>query len=161
MSAGPALAAGELFSGRYEIRSTIGAGGAGVVYAAHDRVTSEDVALKLIRADRLQGKDAVARLIREGVTSRDIRHPSVVAVYDVGEADGQPYMSMELAGQSLRSWNRERLAARQDCSMKTAVGIISAILAASKRRTPRASSTATSSPRTSCSPASLPIAARR
>ena len=59
MPAGPALAAGELFSGRYEIRSTIGAGGAGVVYAAHDRVTSEDVALKLIRPDRLQGSDAV------------------------------------------------------------------------------------------------------
>ncbi|MDP3737627.1 MAG: serine/threonine-protein kinase, partial [Hyphomonadaceae bacterium] len=129
MPAGPALAAGELFCGRYEIRSTIGAGGAGVVYAAHDRVTSEDVALKLIRPDRLQGSDAVTRLIREGVTARNVRHPSVIAVYDVGESDGQPFMSMELAkGQSLRSWNQRRLAARQDCSLKTAVGIISAIL---------------------------------
>ena len=53
--------------------------------------------------------------MREGVTARNIRHPSVIAVYDVGESDGQPFMSMELAhGQSLRSWNQRRLAARQE-----------------------------------------------
>ena len=82
----------------------------GVVYRARDKLTGQVVALKLIRADRLAGTEAVQRLIREGVTSRDIRHTNVVAVYDVGEADGQPYMSMEfLAGKSLRAWNRERM----------------------------------------------------
>lgn len=101
---------GEVFAGRYEVLQVIGEGGMGVVYRAHDKLTEKDVALKLIRADRLAGKDAVKRLIREGVTSRDIRHPNVVAVYDVGDAGGQPYMSMEfLGGQSLRAWNRKRL----------------------------------------------------
>jgi serine/threonine protein kinase len=121
---------GEVFAGRYEVSQLIGEGGMGVVYRAHDKLTEKDVALKLIRADRLAGKDAVKRLIREGVTSRDIRHPNVVAVYDVGDADGQPYMSMEfLAGQSLRSWNRQRLQSSSDCSMKTAANIIAEILA--------------------------------
>ncbi len=121
---------GEVFASRYEVSQVIGEGGMGVVYRAHDKLTEKDVALKLIRADRLAGKDAVKRLIREGVTSRDIRHANVVAVYDVGDADGQPYMSMEfLAGQSLRSWNRQRLQSSTDCSMKTAANIIAEILA--------------------------------
>lgn len=121
---------GEVFAGRYEVLQVIGEGGMGVVYRAHDKLTEKDVALKLIRADRLAGKDAVKRLIREGVTSRDIRHPNVVAVYDVGDAGGQPYMSMEfLGGQSLRAWNRKRLQSSSDCSMKTAANIIAEILA--------------------------------
>jgi serine/threonine protein kinase len=121
---------GEVFAGRYEVQAVIGEGGMGVVYRAHDKLTEKDVALKLIRADRLAGKDAVKRLIREGVTSRDIRHKNVVAVYDVGESDGQPYMSMEfLGGQSLRAWTRKRMQSSTDCSMKTAANVVAEILA--------------------------------
>ncbi len=124
------LAPGDVFAARYEVLQVIGEGGMGVVYRAMDKLTSKEIALKLIRADRLAGKDAVQRLIREGVTSRDIRHPNVVAVYDVGEADGQPYMSMEfLQGQSLRAWTRKRLQTSTDCSMLTAANIIAEILA--------------------------------
>lgn len=124
------LAPGDVFAARYEVTQVVGEGGMGVVYRAKDKLVEKDVALKLIRADRLAGADAVKRLIREGVTSRDIRHPNVVAVYDVGESDGQPYMSMEfLAGQSLRGWTRKRLSASQDCSMVTAACVISEILA--------------------------------
>src|SRR4249919_2943108 len=65
------LAAGELFADRFEIKAVIGEGGMGVVYRAYDKVTDREVALKLIRTDRLAGTDAVKRLIREGVTSRD------------------------------------------------------------------------------------------
>lgn len=120
---------GEVFADRYEIDRLVGEGGMGVVYRARDKLTEQDVALKLIRADRLAGKDAVKRLIREGVTSRDIRHRNVVAVYDVGEYGGQPFMSMEfLAGQSLRAWNRQRMQSGADCSMATASKIIAEIL---------------------------------
>jgi tRNA A-37 threonylcarbamoyl transferase component Bud32 len=132
MPGGPAaaLAAGDEFAGRYVIAAVIGEGGMGVVYRARDKVTDRDVALKLIRADRLGGPEAVARLVREGVTSRDIRHPNVVAVYDVGEADGQPYLSMEhLAGQSLRGWIGQQMAAGAECSMAVAARIVKEILA--------------------------------
>jgi serine/threonine protein kinase/uncharacterized membrane protein YhaH (DUF805 family) len=124
-----AMAPGDVFAGRYEVKNVIGEGGMGVVYRAADKLTERDVALKLIRADRLAGKDAVNRLIREGITSRDIRHQNIVAVYDVGEVDGIPYMSMEfLNGQSLRSWNRRRLASSTDCSMMAAANIMAEIL---------------------------------
>jgi serine/threonine protein kinase/uncharacterized membrane protein YhaH (DUF805 family) len=120
---------GTIFADRYEILQTVGEGGMGVVYRAKDRVTERDVALKLIRADKLGGPDQVKRLIREGVTSRDIRHPNVVAVYDVGETGGQPYMSMEfLAGKSLRAWNRQRMQSGAEVSMRTAAHIVAEIL---------------------------------
>ena len=127
----PVLKPGDVFASRYEVKQLIGEGGMGVVYRAMDKLTSKEIALKLIRADRLAGgRDAVERLIREGVTSRDIRHPNVVAVYDVGEAEGQPYMSMEfLSGQSLRAWTRQRLQRSTDCSMLTTANIIAEILA--------------------------------
>jgi serine/threonine protein kinase/uncharacterized membrane protein YhaH (DUF805 family) len=123
------LEPGETFAGRYVIVQLIGEGGMGVVYRARDKLTETEVALKLIRADRLAGQDAVKRLIREGVTSRDIRHPNVVAVYDVGESDGQPFISMEfLGGRSLRAWNRDRMQG-PDWSLTVAVNIIREILA--------------------------------
>ncbi len=124
------LAPGEVFAGRYTIAAVIGEGGMGTVYRADDRVTGQSVALKLVRADRLAGTGAVQRMIQEGITSRDIRHPNVVAVYDVGEASGQPYLSMEhLNGLSLRSWTRQQMAAGTDCSMKAASRIVLEILA--------------------------------
>jgi serine/threonine protein kinase len=87
----------------------------------------------------------VNRLIREGVTSRDIRHPNVVAVYDVGDAGGQPYMSMEfLNGQSPARMEPQAPRSRAtDCSVMAAANIIAEILAGldaahkRRRRAPR------------------------
>lgn len=52
-------------------------------------------------------KDALKRVVREAMLSRDIRHPNVVAVYDAGEVGGIPYVATELLqGSSL--WDRPR-----------------------------------------------------
>jgi serine/threonine protein kinase/uncharacterized membrane protein YhaH (DUF805 family) len=126
---GKLLDVGSVFADRYGILAVIGEGGMGVVYRALDRVVKKEVALKLVRAERLAGADAVPRLIREGATARDIRHPNIVAVYDVGEVRGQPFLSMEyLQGKSLYAWNRERMFAHKECSMKTASRIVEEIL---------------------------------
>jgi serine/threonine protein kinase len=119
----------EIFADRYRVVAEIGRGGMGVVYRAHDPVTQRDVALKLIRADRLAGKDAVKRLVREGVLARDIRHPNVVAVYDVGEVKGLPFLTMELLeGGSLRAWMQARMRQGRDSSMATAANVIREVL---------------------------------
>lgn len=121
---------GAVVAGRYEILSLIGEGGMGAVYKANDQRLSRVVALKAIRADRMAGEAAVKRLIAEGALSRDIRHPNVVAVYDVDEVDGLPLMSMEyLEGKTLRAWNRERAQTGTICSMVTAARISLEILA--------------------------------
>jgi serine/threonine protein kinase len=123
------LKPGEIFADRYRIVEEIGRGGMGVVYRVHDPVTQRDVALKLIRGDRLAGKDAVKRLVREGVLARDIRHPNVVAVYDVGEVKGLPFLTMEmLGGGSLRAWMQKQMRRGEEASMATAANIIHEVL---------------------------------
>ena len=90
----------------FELGEVLGRGGMGTVVAAHDRRLDRRVALKfLTRA----GQDEVARerLLREARSLARLSHPNVVAVYEVGEAKGMPFLAMELVeGQSLREWLR-------------------------------------------------------
>jgi TPR repeat protein/tRNA A-37 threonylcarbamoyl transferase component Bud32 len=126
---GRQLKPGERFANRYTIGNLLGQGGAGSVYAALDTVFQTPVALKLIRADRLANPEACTRLLQEAALMRNIRHDNIVVVYDANIDNGQPYITMEkLDGQSLRAWMREQLANDRDCSLETAVQIISAVL---------------------------------
>lgn len=103
--AGGMLEEGTIFAGRYEIEGLIGRGGMGAVYRANDQVSSKPRALKLIAPELMGSESAVQRLIEEGNTAQEIRHDNVVSVYDVGRADGQIFISMEMVeGVSLREW---------------------------------------------------------
>ncbi|MFO7565846.1 MAG: protein kinase [Enhygromyxa sp.] len=84
----------------------LGAGGMGVVFAAWDPELERRVAIKLI-SDRKPDlhRQLRARLKREAQAMARLRHPNVVAVYDVGEADGRLFVAMEyVEGVSLRQW---------------------------------------------------------
>lgn len=87
---------GSVLGGRFEILAEIGAGGMGVVYKAHDRSLGELVALKMLRQE-MWGDDArLERLKDELRLARKITHPNVLRTFDFGEADGFPFISMEL-----------------------------------------------------------------
>lgn len=95
---------------RYEMRERIGEGGMGVVYQVHDRVRGEDVALKWVRADRLdytnpeQHAQVLARFEREARVAALIQHPNFVAIHDYGVSDGIPYYTMQwIDGVTLRA----------------------------------------------------------
>ncbi|MEM8724453.1 MAG: serine/threonine-protein kinase [Pseudomonadota bacterium] len=121
---------GDVFAGRYTIKSLIGRGGMGVVYRAVDRHGERDVALKLIRPDRLAGPAAVKRLIAEGVTTQELAHPNIVRVYNVDEADGVPFVAMEfVAGDTLAEWHRKRIATRDQVPVRVAARIVMEVLA--------------------------------
>lgn len=123
------LEPGTVFADRYTIVSQIGGGGMGVVYRAKDKIGDRDVALKLIRSDRLAGESAVSKLISEGVLTQDIRHKNVVSVYHVDQCDGQPFLSMEFVnGVSLREWHRKQVQARVDVPVRVAARIIREVL---------------------------------
>jgi|GEM_PF-1263577 len=123
------LEAGTEIAGRYIVEDTIGRGGMGVVYRVKDTLTEQILALKLIRKDRLDGPDAAKRLLDEGMTARNIRHSNVVAVYDVGDWDGAPFITMEyLEGISLGAWHRNKMQQREDVPMSIAARIIAEIL---------------------------------
>jgi serine/threonine protein kinase len=101
----------------------------GIVYLAKDRSAGVQIVLKLIHPDLVPGEQAVKRLLAEGLTAREIRHPNVVAVYDVTVADGQPYFTMEhVRGRTLRSWLTEQAAANRDVPFEAAVRIVRSML---------------------------------
>jgi eukaryotic-like serine/threonine-protein kinase len=92
----PAIEPGSVVAGRYEIRSVLGVGGAGVVYKAFDRELSEVVALKTLHADSVaQDTAAIERLKSEIRLARRIAHRGVVRTYDLGESAGMYFLTME------------------------------------------------------------------
>ncbi|MEI9950000.1 MAG: protein kinase [Pseudomonadota bacterium] len=87
---------------RYTIEAPLGQGGMGHVYRAQDGRLGRRVALKVI-SERLASPEASARLVREARAAAALDHPNVVAVFDVGEHEGVPFIVMELVdGRTLR-----------------------------------------------------------
>ncbi len=91
--------------GPYQIEATLGRGGIGTVYRAHDRRTGEPVALKLLTTGPALHPTAALRLAREFETLASLSHPNVVRVFDTGVHEGYPYLAMELIdGLDLKAW---------------------------------------------------------
>lgn len=95
--------------GRYVIGETLGMGGMGVVYSAHDPDLDRDIAIKVLRPELVRAHpDAAKRIAREAQAMARIAHPNVVSVFDVGTVDGQVFVAMErITGKSLRAWLAE------------------------------------------------------
>ncbi len=93
-----------LGAGRFEVRGTLGTGGAGVVYRAFDHRLQREVALKLLR--RASGRD-LYRFKREFRALADIVHPNLIALYELQATGDEWYFTMELVeGVSFIDWVR-------------------------------------------------------
>ncbi len=88
---------------RYRISGPLGIGGSSQVYRARDLTLGRDVAIKVLD-DRAASDANLRRLfVKEGRALAALSHPNIVAVYDVGEVDGRPFIVMELVdGVSLK-----------------------------------------------------------
>jgi eukaryotic-like serine/threonine-protein kinase len=89
--------------GKYRLERMIGAGGMGMVWAAYDPDLERQVAIKLLRDS---GEAALrTRLLREARAMARLKHPNVVAVYDVGTDGNRDYIAMELVdGSDFTEW---------------------------------------------------------
>jgi tetratricopeptide (TPR) repeat protein/predicted Ser/Thr protein kinase len=100
----PLLQAGDVLGERYEILQMLGEGGMGAVYKARDRELDRFVALKLIRRELAANPAIVARFKQELLLSHQVTHKNVIRIYDLGDADGLKFISMEFVeGQDLRT----------------------------------------------------------
>src|SRR5580765_1933555 len=89
--------------GPYEIAAPIGAGGMGEVYRARDSRLGRDVALKVVPAELAIDPARLQRFEQEARAAAAIDHPGICRLYDVGHADGTPFLVMELLeGETLR-----------------------------------------------------------
>ncbi len=88
--------------GKYEVIEELGRGAMGVVYKARDPFIGRMVALKTITPGLLDNPELLQRFYREAQAAGSLQHPNIVIIYDLGEAEGLPYIAMEfLEGQSL------------------------------------------------------------
>ena len=86
----------------YEVDQVLGHGGMGVVYKARQVKLNRPVALKMMIYGALHASSEQAHFQREAEAIAALHHPHIVQIYDVGEADGRPYYTMEfLQGGSL------------------------------------------------------------
>jgi eukaryotic-like serine/threonine-protein kinase len=104
---------------RYVMRTVLGRGGMGEVWLARDVRIDRDIAIKLMRRDRSQSEDAVARFLREARVQGRLEHPSIVPVHDLGEEDAPFFAMKRIAGTTLAEaildpakWPRRALLAR-------------------------------------------------
>ena len=87
--------AGTLLADRYRIVALLGRGGMGEVYRADDLTLGQPVALKFLPEATVHDEAALERFRNEVRIARRISHPNVCRIYDIGEADGLTFLSME------------------------------------------------------------------
>ena len=87
----------------FEILSLLGTGGMGEVYRARDLRLGREVALKVLPPEAFDSPERLGRFDREARAASALNHPNIVTIYEIGSADRQQYIAMELVeGSSLR-----------------------------------------------------------
>src|SRR5207237_6130462 len=100
---GTELGMERVLQGRYKIEEPLGVGGSSQVYLARDQALNRDVALKVLDPAAAADGNTRKMFVKEARALAQLSHPNIVAVYDVGEVDGSPFIVMEyLAGGSLK-----------------------------------------------------------
>ena len=82
--------------GSYEVIEAIGAGGMGEVYRARDTKLGRDVAIKILPAEMADDTERLARFRREAQLLASLNHPHIAAIYGLEEAEGKPFLVLEL-----------------------------------------------------------------
>ena len=103
------LTPGTSIGSRYEIVRLLGQGGMGAVYQAHDKELERQVAIKVIRADMAANPEILRRFKQELILARQITHKNVIRIFDLGQADGIKFITMEyIEGENLQAVLRQK-----------------------------------------------------
>ena len=127
----PRFPPGKVFDGRFTIVEQVARGGMSVVYKAIDRELGSDVALKILPPELAARPDFVERFRREVRVTRQINHPNVCRVFDIGSAEGLLYFSMEwVKGETVRDLLRRARTLPESRALEIAEKVARALEAA-------------------------------
>ena len=103
------IESGTLIADRFEVKKFLDSGGFGMVYQGYDRNLQIDVAIKILKREKIFSPKARKRFFREAKVLTGIKHPNVVRIYDVGEFGEDVYLVMEFVdGVTLESFFKEK-----------------------------------------------------
>ena len=103
--------------GPYEIQSPLGSGGMGEVYRAIQSSLGRPVAIKVLPAEKVADPERKQRFVQEAKSASSLNHPNIITIYDIGQAEGVDFISMELvSGKAL-----DRLIPRQGMPLNDAL----------------------------------------
>jgi WD40 repeat protein/tRNA A-37 threonylcarbamoyl transferase component Bud32 len=110
--------------GKFEVIEVVGQGAYGTVYKAHDTQLGRTVAVKVPRASELAGPQELDRFLREARSVAQLRHPAIVSIHEVGQADGVPYLVSDfVCGVTLADLlSARRLSFREAAELIASVG---------------------------------------
>jgi hypothetical protein len=111
--------------GKFELHALMGEGAMGAVWKAYDSVIRRYVALKLLGRAVGRTQDARSRFLREARAAGALQHPNIVTIYDLGEADGQLFIAMELVDGTDLS---EMIAMREPLALERKLDIVIEVL---------------------------------
>jgi len=107
----PPIAPGMVINDRYEIKQSLGKGGMGEVFLAHDRTALQAVALKIVREESRASEEDKEALRKELLLARSVSHPNVCRVHDLVPSAYGPIIVMEhIVGQTLHTHIRRKKA---------------------------------------------------
>src|SRR5271157_2159983 len=125
---------GTMLAGRYRIAGLLGRGGMGEVYRATDLTLGQAVALKFLPETTARDERVLARFYNEVRIARQVAHPNVCRVYDIGQVDGLHYISMEYVdGEDLGSLLRRIGRLPVDKALETARKLCAGLAAAHEK----------------------------
>jgi hypothetical protein len=131
---GARFAPGQIIAERYRVVAIAGRGGMGEVYRAEDLKLGQTVAIKFLPESLAQDSAALARFHSEVRIARQVSHPNVCRVFDIGDAEGTPFLSMEYVdGEDLASVVRRIGRLSPERSVEIARQICAGLAAAHER----------------------------
>jgi hypothetical protein len=129
------LSVGQPFGPRYHITRVLGVGGMGAVYQAWDAELGVDVAVKVIRpeiaADPAAASEIERRFKRELLLARQVTHPNIIRIHDLGDIDGIKYITMPfIDGADLATILKQETRLRVPRALRIARGTVSGLVSA-------------------------------
>ena len=113
--------------GPYEIQSPLGSGGMGEVYRAIQSSLGRQVAIKVLPAEKVADPERKQRFVQEAKSASSLNHPNIITIYDIGQADGVDFISMELVSGKALDRLIPRHGMRLNDALKYAVQIADAL----------------------------------